>query len=277
MQSENAVHRVVNDVADARAIVEALLEDKIQEAGQLYMRVFGPDIPEKGYFFNGTNPIRDFIKQEVPDANFQNVRVQTYSNKFVNLGYTFVVSDGKAITIFSKIKPKFGNEGVKAMEQSLKLTNQTPVTWNGNTEPAGQLIYGQPVHAQQQQQQTAAARRAQAEVYTFGGLMPNGQLKNINVINHDAMAKGLRDGFAFVIRSTQDGTFSVVTPPNFRFSDTAIQNLEKTFNIGPKTEVNWFKGNITHGDPVEALYAIYGKNTPQPAPPSGLTTPSPKI
>jgi hypothetical protein len=261
-------------MVEARAIVEALLEDKIQEASRLYLRVFGPDIPDKGYFFHGSNPIRDFIKQEVPDANFQNVRVQTYSNKFIDLGYTFVLSDGKAITLFSKVKPNFGNEAVAAMEQSLGMTNQTPVTWNGKTEPAAQTIYGQPVHAQPQQ---TAARRAQVQVYEFGGLLPHGQLKTINVLNRNAMAKGLRAGYAYVIRSTEDGTLSVATPPNFKFSDTAIQNLEKAFKIGPKTEVTWFKGNISQGDTTQALYAIYGSNSSNASPQTGLATPAPKI
>jgi hypothetical protein len=280
MHSENAVHRVVKGVVDARTIVEALLEDKIQEAGQLYMRAFGPDIPDKGYFFSGSNPIRDFIQQEVPDANFKNVRVQTYTNKFVNLGYTFVVSDGKAITIFSKIKPNFGNEAVKAMEQSLKLTNQTPVTWNGQTEPAGQLIYGQPVHAQPQAQQPQQQPHAgQIQIGVFGGLAGSGQFQNVGRVDIPEVARSLKDGYATVIRRPND-SIAVVTPENFEFDDEAIQSLEQTFKISPKKKVRWYAGTTKSdaGRDVDALYAIYGGQEADPgAAPYGLSVPPPKI
>jgi hypothetical protein len=236
------------------------------EAGVKYLRVFGPEIPDKGYFFSGKYPAAHFIKQEVKDANFGNVSIDDYVAKFIRLGYTFVFSDGKNLTIQTNQKNlHFGNDAIHAMENSLGMKPDSQVSWNGNVQPAASLIYGQPDHGGQQQQQTPqqkAAGAAQSKNLTLMGSFgtvagPAGNVTPVKRASPREIEKGVRSGYAYVLKYPQ-GTYSVVTPHGFRFTPQMIKTIEAELGIKPDTEVWWFNGSVTQHQDSNAQEAIYG-------------------
>lgn len=132
----------------AQEIVEALLEDVIQEAGKLFLLVFGKDMPENGYYFSGVNPLADFVRSE--RKNPKNLddpkQLQTYLDYFLDRGYTFVFSNGRNITVDTQGIPTFGKEAITALQDMLGLTPETVVDWNGYTAKAARVFYKQPDH-----------------------------------------------------------------------------------------------------------------------------------
>lgn len=234
-----------------------LLEDAICEAAPKYLRVFGPDAPDKGYFFAGQFPAAHFIKQEVKDANFKNVPLDQYVAKFVRLGYTFVFSDGKNISVQTQQENlKFGSEAIHAMENSIGLKPDSQVTWNGQTQPAAHVFYGQPEHAAPKS--TATKQPAsQLQLGQFGGVAGPGQVRNVDFVNHRELQRGLNNGYGFILRYG-NGSVAVITPQNFRFSYDAIENIEKWFGMTPQKKVKWYQGQLTDGEDVDANVAIYG-------------------
>lgn len=233
-----------------------LLEDSLQEADAKYLRVFGPEAPDKGYFFSGQYPAAHFIQQEVKDADFRNVSIDDYVAKFVRLGYTFVFSDGKNITVQTNQKSiNFGHEAINAMEQSLGLKPDSQVTWNGQTKPAAYVFYGQPNHAATSAEK--ASEQGLVQLGMFGGIAGPGQFKNVNFVSHRNVDHDVKNGYAYVIRYSND-SIAVVTPHGFKFSYDAIESLEKQFGITPKKKVKWYEGQTRDGVDVDANVAIYG-------------------
>lgn len=248
----------------ADEIVSKLLEDTLQEAAAKYLRVFGPEIPNKGYFFAGKYPAAHFVKQEVKDANFGNVSIDDYVAKFVRLGYTFVFSDGKNLTVQTSQKNlNFGNEAISAMENSLGLKPDSQVTWNGKTQAAAQLFYAQPDHqAQPQTPQQKTANAAQTKNLTlmasFGTVAgPAGNVVPVKRASTREIEKGVRSGFGYVMKYPQ-GTYSVVTPYGFKFTSEMIKTLETELGITRDTPVWWYNGSVTQHQESNAQEAIYG-------------------
>jgi hypothetical protein len=250
----------------AEDIVSLLLEDSLEEAAAKYLRVFGPEIPDKGYFFSGNYPAAHFIQQEVKDADFKNVSLDDYVAKFVRLGYTFVFSDGKNITVQTNQKSiNFGHEAINAMEQSLGLTPDSQATWNGQTKPAAHVFYGQPDHKGPQTQQTQQQKTANAAqtknltlMASFGTVAgPAGNVVAVKRASTREIERGVKSGFAYVLKYPQ-GTYSVVTPYGFKFTPQMIKTLEAQLGITPDTELWWFSGSITQHQESNAQEAIYG-------------------
>ncbi len=277
MQSENVVRSM-----QAHEIVAELLEDVLQEAVNHFLRVFGPDVPPKGYFFSGPHPIADFIAQERPNPNLHDqADIDTYIKHFTSNGYIFVLSNRKSIAIYSQVKPTFGNEAIAAMEQSIYLEQDTPVTFNGKTEAASQVIYSQPLHQTPAQKSAGAAKsKGLTQLATFGGLSgPDGHITNIGTPNEKSIAKGLRTGvMAYVLKYPQ-GTFAVITPTGYRFSAASINMLERDLGLKPQAKVYWYRDSLNTALRTEttADAAIYRSATPQAgqAPQPGLATPAP--
>lgn len=266
----------------AREIVAELLEDALQEAVNHFLRVFGPDVPKKGYFFSGPHPIADFIEQERTNPNLRDqTDIDAAVNYFTSNGYTFVLSNRRSIAIFSKVKPEFGNEAIAAMEQSIYLEQDTPVSFNGKTEPASQVIYLQPSH-QTPAQKTAGAAKSKGlmQLATFGGLNgPDGHIANISNVNEKSINKGLRTGvMAYVLKYPQ-GTFAVVTPTGYRFSAQSIGMMERDFGLKPQSRVHWYQDSLntalrTETTAEDAIYNGSAQRSAQ-APQTGLATPAP--
>lgn len=243
----------------ASLIVRMLLEEIVLEGAPNFLTAFGPGEPVAGSFDfgEGNKPLADFIKLRRPDAvNLDNPdQLQKYLDFFQDYGYTFVFSDRKYIRVYSKVKPKFGKEAIASMERYLGLTPSMTVQWNGQEMAAAQAVYGQPNHAKQQAD--SAKAHGHTQVGTFGGLAGPGQFKNISLVNPKLIAKGLKEGSAYVMRY-DNGSISVITPSNFKFDKASISKLEATFGITPRTLVKWYQNNVTHGQSYAASVAIYG-------------------
>lgn len=134
-------------MTDAHSLVAALLEDRLDEAGTSYLRVFGPEVPEAGYFYAGANPLMQFMKSRMPNVRISPTKLAHYIDRFTGLGFKFMLKHEGKIIVYSQISPRVGNEGLKAMERTLGLRAETPVIWVNNNKQrskAGAFFYGQP-------------------------------------------------------------------------------------------------------------------------------------
>lgn len=256
----------------AQEIVEAMLTDRIEEARRGgYVRVFGPDIPDKGYFFAGADPLGEFIKNQVKDANPTTTAERNRMLKHLtDQGFVIWQKKGSDIYVFHHPNvPAFNlsPDGLKALEQTLGLNQRSVIFDNKKPIPAGQVLYAQSQGGQQagaaQQARTTPAAVAQKKnmtlTATFGGLQaPTGSFQPVYKVNHREIQKGLKSGFAFVLKYPNGG-FNVVIPKGYRFSQQAIRGLEQQMGLKPSTLVQLFVDNISHGKAVAASVAIYGQ------------------
>lgn len=134
-------------MTDAQTLVATLLEDRLEEAGYSYLRVFGPEIPEAGYFYAGANPLMKFMNDRMPNVRISPTKLASYIDRFTGLGFKFMLKYEGRLIVYSQVNPRVGGEGLKAMEHTLGLRPATPVVWVNNNRQqsrAGAFFYGQP-------------------------------------------------------------------------------------------------------------------------------------
>jgi hypothetical protein len=283
-------------VTTAVEIVNALLEDRLEEATTPARRdafvVFGPDIPERGYFFNGPDGFGEFIQAKRGEAALLRTAAdrKKYINFFVDYGYTLIFQRQGRLQIFSKLKLRFSPEAVNMMEKTLGLDETTPVEFNGKVEPASKVIFGAPgaqgtnqqgkPNAPQQKPSQIAQQKGMMLKGSFGGLYgPRGLLEPGNKVNMGALQKGVRAGYAYVIKYPNGGLNVVKPAGGYKFSVDEIDEMEKEMGINQQTPVQLFTGTIAPAAATKttAAVAIYGRApAAQPRQP-GLATPPPTI
>ena len=244
----------------AQSLAECLLETCLFEAGQSFLRVFGPDTPEQGYFYSSADPKLDFFMEESPNAKITNKKeYRSFLNLFLNKGYTFVERKGRQLFIQSQEHPsRIGPAALKSVERSLQADPGMKATWirpdrTKQISTAGVLLFGQP-------DKMAAAPGASSQMVqaVFGSLhSPEGEYNPVSKIDVDQIRRDLVHKVAHVIKYPT-GAFNVATPKGFVFPKAAIRSLEQNFGIKPGTVVKWYDGNISTGKNFPARVAIYG-------------------
>lgn len=134
-------------MTDAQTLVAVLIEDRLEEAGYSYLRVFGPEVPEAGFFYAGANPLMQFMRDRMPNVRISPTKLASYIDRFTGLGFKFMLKHDGRLIVYSQVSPRVGSEGLQAMERTLGLRADTPVIWVNNKKQrskAGQFFYGQP-------------------------------------------------------------------------------------------------------------------------------------
>ena len=262
----------------AQSLAECLLETCLFEDGQSFLRVFGPDTPEQGYFYSSADPKLDFFMEESPNAKITNKKeYRSFLNLFLNKGYTFVERKGRQLFIQSQEHPsRIGPAALKSVERSLQADPGMKATWirpdrTKQTSTAGVLLFGQP-------DKMAAAPGAMSQMTqaVFGSLhSPEGEFNPVSKIDVPQIRRDLSQKIAHVIKYP-NGSFNVATPKGFVFSKDAIKSLEQNFGIGPGTMVKWYNGDLTAGKNFPARVVIYGNLPAKPAPAAAAPAATPR-
>lgn len=277
----------------ARELVDVLLEDCLEEAipkAGAALTVFGPDAPSEGYFFNGPDAFGEFIQSKRGSEALLRTSAdrKRYVDWFKKNGYILIFQTPQGFDVYTERKLYIPPDGIKAMEQTMKLTQNTPMIVNGAAPvPAGKLIYGQPdplnpkPQQQGQQQQASPSQVAQQKGLmlkgSFGGAYgPQGHLEPGNKINVDALDRGLRKGYAYVIKYPKGGLNVFVPAGGYKFSRTEIAEMEAEMGVKPSSLAQLFVGSASPANiqKTVAAVAIYGR-TPQKPTPAGMATPPP--
>lgn len=125
----------------------AMLEDQLEEAGTSYLRVFGPEIPEAGFYYAGQNPLMSFMRQRMPNVRIDPDKMAQYLDRFTGLGFKFILKYNGQLVIYSQLNPRVGAAGVQALERTLGMRADTPIIWVNNNKQrstAGEFFLGQP-------------------------------------------------------------------------------------------------------------------------------------
>lgn len=252
----------------AERLAECLLENCLFEAGESFLRVFGPDTPEQGYFYSSADPKLDFFKEERPQATITDKKTyRDYLNFFLNKGYVFVERKGRQLFITSNEHPtRIGPAALKSVERSLQADPGMKATWirgdrTKQVSTAGVLLFGQP-----DKMSAAPGSKSQMTQAVFGSLhSPEGEYSPVSKIDVPQIRRDMASKIAHVIKYP-NGSFNVATPKGFVFSKDAIKSLEQNFGITPGTMVKWYNGDLTTGRNFPARSVIYASATPAPAP-----------
>lgn len=244
----------------AERLADCLLEACLFEAGESFLRVFGPDTPEQGYFYSSADPKLDFFKEERPQAQITNKQeYKQYLKFFLDKGYTFVERRGRQLFINSQEHPsRIGPAALKSVERSLQADPGMKATWirpdrTKQVSTAGVLLFGQP-----DRMAAAPGQTSQMTQAVFGSLhSPEGEFNPVSKIDVPAIRRDMANKIAHVIKYP-NGSFNVATPKGFVFSKDAIKSLEQNFGITPGTMVKWYNGDLTTGKNFPARVVIYG-------------------
>jgi hypothetical protein len=234
-------------------IVAQLLEDRLEEAGgKVYVQVFGPGAPEDGYFYAGATAdeaFTQFAQEERPNAQIKGPEdVKAYLSYFVERNFIIFVRDGNNVTIYSQQVPRLDGKMIKDLEDTMGLNQNLMVTWNGQQQSAGQLLYGMPGSEEEEaQQKQDRAKKQLSTVMEFGDLRdPGGRTRYVQDMNPKHMEQEMRRGTAFVIQYPK-GAWAVATPVNYKFSKQAIKAIKKA-GLRGNTKVLWYRGSSTSPD-----------------------------
>lgn len=254
-------------------IVEKLLEGPIREATAMMpapatdnspLRVFGNDAPPKGWFYTGPDPLGEFIKyKRGPRAILNRAGDrQNYINYFMRQGFTLVFKKGSGLEVWHRGPLHIPQDGILALEQTMGLNPQMSVSLNGVPGRASEVFYGQPNRANEEpeQEDTLQAPDTQLVKATFGGAYgEDGDFATGSKVNLPVMKKLLADGHAFVIKYPS-GSFNVIIPEQYKFSNGAIEAMERQMGLKPTSRVQWFIGAVKPREAIQttAAEAIYG-------------------
>jgi hypothetical protein len=148
----DAVATCVRYKADLLRLEAALAKARLVNVpggyeARAFMRVFGPDIPASGHFYAGTNPWLTFLGDRMPKADVRPETVPGCIDRFMSLGYMFVVQSGAVLLVYSQVNPRVSSLGLAELERMLGMRNDTSVIWVNNnrlSSTARPFFSGQP-------------------------------------------------------------------------------------------------------------------------------------
>lgn len=231
----------------ADRLVNLLLEDRfVTEAAETYLQVFDKDSPEKGYFFYGSDPVKDYVLTERPNADTR--RLSEYIDFFIRSGAIFVSTADKGVNISIKAErfPNFGKNQVDVLEKSVHLSPRSSVEWSGQHYAASNVIYNQPALANRN-----STPDAPVIVIEFDKLNPKGNVHHVRKVDTAAIRRGIAHGTAYAVKyPDQKEQVRVVTPKDFKFAAGSKASLLSVIGSFPGGTVVWHNGDLTRGKEV---------------------------
>jgi len=187
-------HEVLELEAATRDYRKRLGADAQHGEPRSFMRVFGPDVPQSGYFFSGENPLTQFVCDRMPKAKPTAEELAQHIDHFTTYGLKFILKHNDYLIVYSKVNPRVSEFGLQAMERTLGLRPETPVIWVNNNNKqmsAAAFFYGQPEGAvtKDVNWNELEARRLSASNVDLNAVVPPpaGKFGKLSVDDYDRM------------------------------------------------------------------------------------------